>query len=137
MADSKQTKSSVWIALLGTVLVLTGGISYPLLLENAWIRSQAIPNIVLVVIGLLLCIWAVVRRRSAWTIAGTALSGLVGVGLLASLFLLMNLPGPSKTWSGGESAPDFTLQNQDGQQVRLSSFRGKGPVLLVFYRGHW
>ena len=33
----------------------------------------------------------------------------------------------------GEPAPDFTLDDQDGQKVSLSSFRGKKNVLVVFY----
>ena len=37
----------------------------------------------------------------------------------------------------GEAAPDFTLSNQDGQPVTLSSYRGQQPVVLVFYRGYW
>ena len=32
----------------------------------------------------------------------------------------------------GEQAPDFELQNQDGEPVRLSSLRGS-PVVLYFY----
>ena len=32
----------------------------------------------------------------------------------------------------GEEAPDFTLPNQDGEPVTLSSLRG-GPVVLYFY----
>jgi len=32
----------------------------------------------------------------------------------------------------GETAPDFTLSDQDGEEVSLSDFRG-GRVLLVFY----
>ncbi len=33
----------------------------------------------------------------------------------------------------GDEAPDFTLVDQDGNQVTLSSFRGKSNVVLVFY----
>jgi peroxiredoxin len=33
----------------------------------------------------------------------------------------------------GDQAPDFTLSNQFGEEVTLSSFRGKKPVVLVFY----
>src|SRR3954451_4522004 len=33
----------------------------------------------------------------------------------------------------GQQAPDFELKDQHGQPVRLSSFRGKKAVLLVFY----
>lgn len=33
----------------------------------------------------------------------------------------------------GELAPDFTLTNQHGESITLSDFRGKKPVVLVFY----
>ena len=33
----------------------------------------------------------------------------------------------------GTEAPDFTLRNQNNEQVTLSSFRGDRSVLLVFY----
>jgi len=36
----------------------------------------------------------------------------------------------------GAPAPDFTLVDQNGRATRLADFRG-GPLLLVFYRGHW
>jgi peroxiredoxin Q/BCP len=32
----------------------------------------------------------------------------------------------------GTQAPDFTLPNQDGEEVTLSEFRGR-PVVLYFY----
>jgi cytochrome oxidase Cu insertion factor (SCO1/SenC/PrrC family) len=36
----------------------------------------------------------------------------------------------------GEMAPDFTLEDQHNQKVKLSSARGATTV-LVFYRGYW
>ena len=33
----------------------------------------------------------------------------------------------------GAQAPDFTLKDQNNQEVRLSDFRGRKTVLLVFY----
>jgi peroxiredoxin len=33
----------------------------------------------------------------------------------------------------GATAPDFTLRDQHGQSVSLSAYRGRSPVLLVFY----
>lgn len=33
----------------------------------------------------------------------------------------------------GEEAPDFTLPNQDGEQISLSDYRGKKNVVLFFY----
>ena len=37
----------------------------------------------------------------------------------------------------GMEARDFELPDQDGQLVRLSDYRGKHPVLLIFVRGDW
>ena len=37
----------------------------------------------------------------------------------------------------GETAPDFTLEDQNRQKITLSESRGKSPVVLVFYRGYW
>lgn len=33
----------------------------------------------------------------------------------------------------GDTAPDFTLRNQDGQDVSLADFRGDRAVVLMFY----
>ena len=33
----------------------------------------------------------------------------------------------------GDEAPDFSLINQYGETVTLSDFRGKKPVVIVFY----
>jgi peroxiredoxin len=37
----------------------------------------------------------------------------------------------------GQMAPDFTLQNQDKQDVKLSDFAGKKNVVIVFYPLDW
>jgi peroxiredoxin (alkyl hydroperoxide reductase subunit C) len=37
------------------------------------------------------------------------------------------------TLSVGDEAPDFTLKDQDGNDVTLSSFRGTQNVVLIFY----
>lgn len=37
------------------------------------------------------------------------------------------------TLAVGDQAPDFTLRDQHGQEVRLSSYAGQKAVLLVFY----
>ena len=35
----------------------------------------------------------------------------------------------------GDTAPDFTLADQEGKQVKLSDYRGKKQVVLIFYPG--
>src|SRR5215467_10233206 len=37
----------------------------------------------------------------------------------------------------GQAAPDFILQNQEKQEVRLSGFAGKKNVVIVFYPLDW
>lgn len=37
----------------------------------------------------------------------------------------------------GQQAPDFTVTDHRGQTVSLEALRASGPVLLLFYRGHW
>lgn len=33
--------------------------------------------------------------------------------------------------------PSFALRDLDGKTVTLESFKGRSPVLVVFYRGWW
>jgi len=37
----------------------------------------------------------------------------------------------------GDTAPDFTLESQDGKRISLSEHRARKHVVLVFYRGRW
>lgn len=37
----------------------------------------------------------------------------------------------------GEQAPDFTLPSASGGKVNLMELAAAGPVVIIFYRGHW
>ena len=37
----------------------------------------------------------------------------------------------------GAPAPDFQLANTEGVDVALEALRGRGPMVLSFYRGRW
>ena len=37
----------------------------------------------------------------------------------------------------GDVAPDFTLEDQNRNKIKLSQSHGKSAVVLVFYRGYW
>jgi peroxiredoxin len=39
--------------------------------------------------------------------------------------------------AAGESAPEFTLKDQNQQEVKLADFRGKKNVVLIFYPLDW
>jgi cytochrome oxidase Cu insertion factor (SCO1/SenC/PrrC family) len=74
-----------------------------------------------------------VRRRISIALAVAAL-----VIVLAGAFLAlkMRLPKPQTAFVQGEVAPDFTLQDENGQPFHLASAHGS-RVVLIFYRGYW
>jgi peroxiredoxin len=39
--------------------------------------------------------------------------------------------------SAGQAAPEFTLKDQNQQEVKLADFRGKKNVVLIFYPLDW
>jgi cytochrome oxidase Cu insertion factor (SCO1/SenC/PrrC family) len=42
-------------------------------------------------------------------------------------------PPPDPKIKVGDTAPDFSLRDQSGNQVKLSDFHGKKNVVLAFY----
>jgi len=37
----------------------------------------------------------------------------------------------------GDEAPSFSLTDHQGKVVSLEDLLHKGPVMVLFYRGHW
>lgn len=59
--------------------------------------------------------------------------------LLAAVLALgqnQPLPKPQTASAAGKEAPEFSLPDQEGRDLRLSSLRGH-RVVLIFYRGYW
>ncbi len=46
----------------------------------------------------------------------------------------MNL---ERTTNTDDFAPDFELVDSTGTRQRLSEMVSHGPLILIFYRGHW
>ncbi len=65
-------------------------------------------------------------RRTTLVLAGTLLAW-AGLGHAQQ-------PAPATTHlKVGDPAPDFTLNDQNNQPVKLSDFKGKKNVVLAFY----
>ena len=43
----------------------------------------------------------------------------------------------NKILKAGESAPEFSLPDENGNLVELKGLLAKGPVVISFYRGQW
>ena len=129
------------LAATGLVLGVLGVVGYFALVMGVgarfpWVRNHALPNWILVALGLALSVFAVARARRR-LLAGILLG--MNVALAAAFFGMLYVFSAMPPAAGppvGAPAPDFGLRDQGGQTVRLGDFRGK-PLLLVFYRGHW
>jgi len=59
----------------------------------------------------------------------------IGLTLLVFVFFVY-CPSAGQSQEGGDNAPDFSLVDVSGNNVRLSDFKGKKNVVLVFYSDH-
>jgi hypothetical protein len=128
---------SGWLAAL-SVLVAAGAIAvYTLLLRVAAVRNHPEDYVAAFAIAATIAGLAVAlgRRWYAWT--ALVLSLVLLLGGATFNFVLARLPVVQTTLRVGERPPDFTLPDAGGRPVSLADYRGKKPVVLVFYRGYW
>lgn len=59
---------------------------------------------------------------------------LLGLLLASAIAVSAQVPAAPKTHlKVGDKAPDFTLTDTQGNQVKLSEFKGKKSVVLAFF----
>jgi len=75
------------------------------------------------------------RRWPAWLALG--LSSLLLVAGAWFNFVVARVPDSPTAVRVGDRPPDFTLPDATGRPVSLVDYRGKKPVVLLFYRGYW
>jgi hypothetical protein len=54
-----------------------------------------------------------------------------------SYFLFLRIPRVAGRPKAGEVIPRFQVQAETGQTLSPDDFAGKGPLLLIFFRGFW
>ena len=126
-----------WPALLSVLLSLGAVAGYVALLRVPSIRNH--PELYLVAFALGTVIAAAASWRAArWpNLVALALSALLLILGGYFIFIRARVPATTTALRVGEAAPDFTLPDTTGAPVSLASFRGRAPVVLVFYRGYW
>jgi len=130
--------SGVLIA-LSAVVAIGAVAAYALLLRVAVVRNHPQAYVVAFALATALAALALVRaRRRRWPAwLALAFSSLLLVAGAWFNFVVARVPDTPTALRVGERPPDFTLPDATGRPVALADYRGKKPVVLVFYRGYW
>lgn len=131
--------TSTWLAVLSVLVAIGAVAAYVLLLGVAVVRNHPEGYVIAFALATALAVLAVVRARTrrwpAWVALGV--SSLLLVAGAWFNFVGARVPDAPVAFKVGEPAPDFTLPDASGRPVTLADYRGKKPVVLVFYRGYW
>src|SRR5437867_9439887 len=131
--------SSGRLAVLSVVVAIGALAAYVLLLRVAVVRNHPEGYVVAFALAMALAVLAVGRARArrwpAWLALGLSMLLLVAGAWFN--FVVARVPDASTALRVGERPPDFTLPDATGHPVSLADYRGKKPVVLVFYRGYW
>lgn len=137
-----------WYAVGGVLLGIAGVVAYFLIILtyhptlHRWLEWPVV-HLAAVALGLIFSGMGVARAL-AGTHRGRVLAPVLAAlnfavaGLFAWWMFAYSyrLPVAARAPAVGAAAPDFTLQDERGNAVTLSSLRGQ-PVVLLFYRGFW
>jgi peptidoglycan/LPS O-acetylase OafA/YrhL len=125
-------------AWIGPLVALVGFFSYfTLAVRFPDLRDSAIVNLVLVLLGVAIAAWGVLRRRNWKSWVGFGAASAVALFFGAYIFAFTNqLPPPDTAPAVGAAAPPLELPDLTGRTMSLDSLRGE-RVVVVFYRGYW
>jgi hypothetical protein len=127
---------STRLAALSIVFAIGAGAAYARLLRVAVVRNHPEGYVLAFALATALAVArARVRRWPAWLALG--LSSLLLVAGAWFNFVVARVPDSPTALRVGERPPDFTLPDATGRPVSLAKYRGKKPVVLLFYRGYW
>jgi len=131
--------SSGLLAALSFVVAVGALVGYALLLRVPVVRNHPEGYVVAFALAAVLAVMAVRRARThrwpAWLAVGA--SSLLLVAGAWFNFFGARVPDAPTALRVGAQPPDFTLPDAAGRPVSLGDFRGKKPVVLIFYRGYW
>jgi cytochrome oxidase Cu insertion factor (SCO1/SenC/PrrC family) len=128
-----------WLSVASVLLVVGAIAAYVLLIRVPLVRNHPGAYVAAFALAAALAVLALARGRGrrwpAW-IALALSSALLVAGIWFNV-AVARIPASPTVLRVGERPPDFTLPDAEGRPVTLAEFRGKKPVVLVFYRGYW
>jgi hypothetical protein len=129
---------STRLVVLSLAIAIGAAAAYAFLLRVAIVRNHPEAYVIAFALATALSVVAVVRAKSrrwpAWIALAISSLFLVGGGWFN--FVAARVPNTPTALRVGERPPDFTLPDASGRSVSLADYRGKKPVVIVFYRGY-
>jgi len=122
-------------ASLGLALLAVAG--YAALVRVPAVRNRPGGYVAVLAVATALGALAVRAAPGRLPLAALATSAVLLAAAAYFNFVYARLPAASGTPAVGAPAPEFSLPDADGRTVGLAAYRGRQPVVLVFYRGGW
>lgn len=123
---------------LAALVLSVGTVGAFMVLLSRWtIPIPPVWYLTALTLGAVLAIAAVWWARRWLTVSALVVSVLLLAFASFFHFVGMRVPEGRTQLVVGQPAPDFTLPDAAKRPVTLSDYRGKQPVVLVFYRGYW
>jgi hypothetical protein len=143
-STKKRWNWSLWI---GFLFALAGFFSYTFFAQFPITRDFPWANLLLFGVGGIFLVLGLFRAFGKSQVYRGKIFGpiLATLGLLIFVFFsyvffyeLRQVPPSTGAPRVGQKAPEFTLSDQDGQNVSLSDLvSGSKALALIFYRGFW
>jgi tellurite resistance protein TehA-like permease len=127
------------LALMGLLLSLLGWASYIPVSKTPALRHNMWPMWAMLFISVVLAAVAVAGCQPLTSVVG----GLAGATLalfflfVAAYFAALRVPRSAGRPEIGKLLPSFSVVAENGQNISPDHYVGKGPLLLVFFRGFW
>ena len=129
--------SKYGLALLSLVIAIGAIGGYFSLLRVPFIRNHPVLYVAAFALAAVIAAVATVRAPRWPNLTALALAvALLALGGYFN-FVMARIPLGPQVLRVGQPAPDFVLPDAKGAPVTLASFRGRTPVVVVFYRGYW
>jgi hypothetical protein len=137
--QNRRVSTSARLLLLSVLVAIGAVAAYLLLFRVAIIRNHPEGYVIAFALATALAALGVARaqhrRWPAWLVLG--FTGLLFFAGAWFDFVAARVPATPTALHLGERAPDFTLPDATGRPVALADYRGKKPLVIVFYRGYW
>jgi hypothetical protein len=127
------------LALAAFILSILGWASYVPVAKSPALRRNMWPTWLILTISMLMALAAVIiEEPKVFRTAGVAaVTFAFYIFFVIAYFAALRVPQSVGRPEAGKALPSISVLAETGQRISPDDFAGKGPVLLIFFRGFW